>query len=240
VLRQIADAVCPAPGGLVVEIGPGRGALTRHLLERAGRVIAIEVDPSLVARLQSTFSDSPHLEVVHADVLKTDLQQWGPAAIAGNLPYYITSPIIEKILQTPQSPGASWSRAVLLMQKEVAGRLLAEPGARDYGYLTVRTKLFADVRKLVRVPPSAFNPPPKVDSAAVVLTPHPMHPAGDVSGFLRFVAQCFQHKRKTLRNNLASVYGKDSLGAIPELSRRAEQLSIQELQDLFSQLQFGC
>lgn len=236
-LRTIADAVCSTSDDLVVEIGPGRGALTKHLLERASRVKAIELDPSLVEHLRSKFSDAPNLEVIHADVLRTALHQWGAAAIAGNLPYYITSPIIERILRSPWPEHGSWSRAVLLVQKEVADRLLAQPGTRDYGYLTVQTNLFASVKKLVRVPPSAFNPPPKVDSAAVIMEPHSQPLAADPPAFLKFAGRCFRQKRKTLRNNLSDAYGKDALASIPEASKRAEQLSLPELLELFACLQ---
>ncbi len=136
VLERIAAAACPSPENLVIEIGPGRGALTERLLKRAARVVAIEVDPYLASHLERKFAGEPRLEVVRADVLETDLARWGPAAIAGNLPYYITSPILEKALRL------RFSRAVFLVQKEVAERLAAKPGSRDYGFLTVETAVF--------------------------------------------------------------------------------------------------
>jgi len=222
VLERIAKAACPEPGGLVVEIGPGRGALTEKLLRRAARVVAVEVDRYLAEHLRRKFAGEPRLEVIEADVLETDLAQWGGAAIAGNLPYYIASPILEKTVRL--SP----PRAVFLIQKEVAERLVAQPGSRGYGYLTVQTALFARARMLFEVKPGAFHPPPKVDSAVVLLEPRECA-VGDSEGFLRFAGQCFTHKRKTIRNNLAEIYGKDVVDRWPEAGLRAEQIPLEGL-----------
>jgi len=227
ILERIAAAACPEPGGTVIEIGPGRGALTSHLLTRAERVVAIEIDPVLVQYLQAKFRDEPKVEIVESDVLKADLSQWTPAAVAGNLPYYITSPILERVL----SLRGQWPRAVFLVQKEVAARLNAAPGTRDFGFLSVQTQFYAQVELLMNVPPGAFRPPPKVDSAVVRLTPRSELPA-DPRTFLKFASQCFRHKRKTLRNNLLGSYEKDLLDSVKETSKRAEQLSIAELVSL--------
>jgi 16S rRNA (adenine1518-N6/adenine1519-N6)-dimethyltransferase len=222
ILNRIAEAVCPQREPLVVEIGPGRGALTEKLLERANRVVAVELDSYLATLLRNRLP----LEVVEADVLETDLTQWGRAAIAGNLPYYITSPIIEKVLRL------DFVRAVLLVQKEVADRLTAQPGSRDYGYLTVATAMYARARKLFEVKPSAFHPPPKVDSAVVLLEPH-VPPVDDPEAFLRFAGLCFRHKRKTLRNNLAEAYGKGLIDGWAEAGLRAEQIGVEHLVELY-------
>jgi len=189
------------------------------------------VDPLLVERLHLRFPAEPRLEIVCADVLQTDLAQWGPAIIAGNLPYYIASPILEQVLSlTPP-------RAVFLIQKEVAERLVARPGDREYGYLTVRTALFARARLLFDVKPAAFHPPPKVDSAVVLLEPRTSDPGlPGRDAFLRFVAQCFRHKRKTLRNNLAGFYGKDLVDTWPEASLRAQQISLEGFAEMFRRL----
>ena len=218
-LERIAAAACPQPEELVIEIGPGRGALTRKLLQRAGRVIAVEVDAALAAGLRREFADEPRLEIVEADVLTVDLGRFGRGAIAGNLPYYITSPILDLALRLAPP------RAVFLVQKEVASRLVAQPGQRDYGFLTVRTAVFADARLLFDVKPQAFRPPPKVDSAVVLLEPRKEALAvEDVEAFVRFAGQCFRHKRKTIRNNLAEIYGS-LVDAWPEAGLRAEQIS---------------
>jgi 16S rRNA (adenine1518-N6/adenine1519-N6)-dimethyltransferase len=184
-----------------------------------------------VDRLADRFEGAGNLTLVHADVLKTDLAQWGPAVIGGNLPYYITSPILAKVLAL----GQILRSAVFLVQKEVAERLTAQPGTRQYGFLTVQTLLTANPELLFHVPPDAFSPPPKVDSAVVRLTPHPAR-IDDARPFLKFVSQCFRHKRKTLRNNLAELYDRVLLAEVPEASRRAEQLSIEEFVRLYQRL----
>jgi 16S rRNA (adenine1518-N6/adenine1519-N6)-dimethyltransferase len=217
-----------------VEVGPGRGALTEKLLDRALRVIAIEVDDSLVHFLRQKFAAEQRLEIVAGDVLRIDLAQWAGSPVAGNLPYYITSPILEKVLRSGSA------RAVFLMQKEVAQRLAARAGERDYGYLTVQTALFADVKVLFDVKPGAFQPPPKVDSSVVVLTPHGRnYGVHDSDAFLRFLSHSFRQKRKTLRNNLADVYGKALIDAWPEAGLRAEQISIEGFAELFRRVEDG-
>jgi len=228
ILERIAAVACSEDAGTIVEIGPGKGALTAHLIERAPRVVAIEVDQVLVQYLRARFREEPKLAIVEGDVLKVDLTQWGPVSVAGNLPYYITSPIVEKVLGI----GTSLRSAVFLVQKEVAERLTAAPGVRDYGFLTVATQFFAEVELLFDVPPSAFRPPPKVDSAVVRLKPRKQLPAPDAKEFLRFASLCFHQKRKTLRNNLLGVYDKARLDAIPETAQRAEQMPIAALIEL--------
>ena len=228
VLERIAVAVCPAGEDLVIEIGPGPGALTERLLRRAARVVAIEIDATLVDRLRTRFAGEPRLEIVHADVLVTDLAQWGRAPIAGNLPYYITSPILEKTVRLDVP------RIVFLIQKEVAERLIATPGHREYGYLTLQTALFAGTRLLFEVKPGSFRPPPQVDSAVVLLTPHWRDlGVGGREAFLRFLSQCFRQKRKTLRNNLAGIYGKEAIDPWPEAGLRAEQLTLEQFAEMY-------
>jgi len=225
-LERIAAAACPEPEPLVIEIGPGRGALTASLIPRAKRLVAIELDAGLAHGLREAF---PQVTVIEADVLEVDLGQWGPAVVAGNLPYYITSPILEKLF----SMGTALRRAVVLVQLEVAERLTALPGSRDYGYLTVMAQVASTPRLLFRVPPGAFSPPPKVDSAAVLLEPREHPPAAGV-GFLEFAGRAFRQKRKTLKNNLAAQY--PAIAGMPEASLRAEQLSVEQLLDLYARL----
>ena len=231
ILERIAAAACPGREDLVIEIGPGRGALTEKLLKRASRVVAVEVDAYLAEHLRQRFAAEPRIEIVHADVLGTDLARWGRAPIAGNLPYYITSPILENVarLDIP--------RAVFLIQKEVAERLVARPGQSAYGFLTVQLALFADIRLRFEVKPGAFHLPPKVDSAVVSLEPCRRDLGiADTGAFLRFVSHCFRHKRKTIRNNLAEVYGKDLVASWPEAPLRAEQLSLEQFAEMFRRL----
>ena len=235
ILERIARAACPEREPLVIEIGPGRGALTERLLEKADRVIAIEIDAELVDVLREKFRDEPRLTLIRADALETHFGQWGAAAVAGNLPYYAATPIIERTLST----GASLHRAVFLVQKEVAARFAARPRTRDYGYLSVQTQLLAEVEALFDVRPSAFRPPPKVDSTLIRLRPRNRAAElriNDIARFLDFVKLCFHHKRKTLRNNLAGVYGKDVLTGRSDAVKRAEELTLPQFADLYRHL----
>jgi 16S rRNA (adenine1518-N6/adenine1519-N6)-dimethyltransferase len=231
VLERIADAVSIARCVRIVEIGPGRGALTRHLLPRTEELHAIELDETLLPVLERAFGSAPGFHLHQANVLDTDLAQWGPAVIAGNLPYYITSPIIDKFIHL----GTGFETAVFLIQEEVAERLRASPGTRDYGFLSVQTQLFCLVELIVRVPPGAFSPPPKVNSAVVRLRRHSNVPAAP-AGLLQLVGRCFAMKRKTLRNNLKPYYPAGVIDTLPEAGMRAEQLSIEQFVDLFERL----
>ncbi len=242
ILEQIASAACgPAGEGsdapLVIEIGPGKGALTGPLLERARKVAAIEVDPVLVHYLRQKFRDAldaGRLELIEGDVLKADLSRWGPAVVAGNLPYYITSPILERVFSAD-----GWIRAVFLVQAEVAARIAASPGGREYGYLSLLAQMYARPEILMEVPRAAFRPPPKVDSAVVRLDPRDAAAElniPDREAFLRFASTCFRQKRKTLRNNLAPVYGRELMDGMPEGRQRAEQLGVPELVALYRKL----
>jgi 16S rRNA (adenine1518-N6/adenine1519-N6)-dimethyltransferase len=231
VSERIAAAACPARAEVVIEVGPGRGALTEKLLKRAGRVVAIELDPYLAEHLRQRFAGESRLEIVEADVLEMDWSRWGSATVTGNLPYYIASPIMEKTVRSAAA------RAVFLIQKEVADRLVACPGRREYGFLTVEIAVFAKARKLFEVKPTAFHPPPKVDSAVVVLEPRERpSELEEPAAFLRLVSQAFRHKRKTLRNNLAEIYGKETLETWPEAGLRAEQVSLDGFVEMYRRL----
>lgn len=232
ILDRIAGAACGAGCRLCIEIGPGPGGLTASLLERSQRLIAIEIDSALAATLRQKYAAEPRFTLLEQDVLTADLSAWGPAVVCGNLPYYITSPIIEKVL----SLGPLLQTAVFLVQKEVADRIVAAPGARDYGYFSVAVQARAVVERLFIVKPSSFKPPPKVDSAVIRLTPRPHPEVSDIPAFLRFSALCFRHKRKTLLNNLRAAYPSSRLAATPGLTLRAEQLGIPELAALHKRL----
>jgi len=242
ILQRIAQAACGEQTPLAIEIGPGKGALTGPLLERTRKLVAIEVDPYLVHYLRQKFAaaiDTGRFELIEGDVLKTDLAAWGRAVIAGNLPYYITSPILERVLAL----GGSWKRAVFLVQAEVAARMAAPPGSRDYGYLSVLTQIFSRPEILFDVPRAAFRPPPQVDSAVIRLEPRGAAAElslPDEAAFLRFASACFRQKRKTLRNNLAPLYGRERLDSLEEGRRRAEQLSVAELAALYHKLEARC
>ncbi|MGH9696678.1 MAG: 16S rRNA (adenine(1518)-N(6)/adenine(1519)-N(6))-dimethyltransferase RsmA, partial [Bryobacteraceae bacterium] len=219
ILERIADVACEGGTPRVIEIGPGRGALTRHLLSRTEELHAIELDDSLASYLDVEFRANARFHLHRGDVLQTDLTQWGPAAIAGNLPYYITSPIVERFLALDER----FPRAVFLVQKDVAERLRASPGSRDYGFLSVRTQLFCDVELILKAPPSVFTPPPKVDSAVVRLTRR-TNIAKNAKSIVQFASRCFAQKRKTLRNNLRGFYDPRVIDSLPEAGLRAEQI----------------
>jgi 16S rRNA (adenine1518-N6/adenine1519-N6)-dimethyltransferase len=223
----------------VIEIGPGKGALTEALLEHAEKVVAIEVDPYLVHYLRQKFQGAVHagrLVLIEGDILRVDLGAISPrSVIAGNLPYYITSPILDRIF----SLRGAWEQAVFLVQSEVAARLAAAPGSRDFGYLSVLTQVHAHAEILFGVSREAFRPQPKVDSAVVRLTPRDAGAElglADLPGFLRFAQSCFRQKRKTLRNNLGPVYGLEHIEGLPEARLRAEQLSVADLAALYKRV----
>ncbi len=190
ILGRIADALDPQPGETVLEIGPGRGTLTDVLLARGLNVIAIEKDRELAKALTRE-----HLTVMEGDALRVDWPR--VAKIVGNIPYYITSPLLDKAL-TPPLP----NRIVFLVQAEVADRIAAQPGGKTYGALSVGVQAVASVEKLFTVAPGAFRPPPKVRSALIRLTPltEPLVKPEEVAAFRSFVTACFSKRRKQLKN----------------------------------------
>ena len=238
--RRIVDALGDSRQSNVVEIGPGRGALTHLLAERARHLFAIEFDSMLAQRLRVAFASAKNVEIVEADFLKVPLEelllsrggQDQRAKVVGNIPYYITSDIVLRLFGQ-----YTWIETIVLMvQKEVADRLAAEPGTRDYGLLTVTANLFADVEQLFTLPPGAFSPPPKVYSSVVRfrISPKIAELGVDAREFLNFCKLAFAHKRKTLFNNLRTRYGgKEIREAIQEAAAdpnaRAEALSLSEL-----------
>ncbi len=244
--RRIAEAANLRPDDLVVEIGAGRGAMTPLLAERARRVVAVEVDRQLADHLQREFASSARIEVRCADILATDIgeicrrHQSVRCFIFGNLPYYITSPIIHHVFEAGE-----WIRgALVLVQREVAERLTAKPGSRAYGYLSVLTRFHAEPRLLFNVPPGAFSPPPKVHSSLVELrlrNGFAGRSREDAARLLDFVKDCFAQKRKNLLNNLSASCTRGRVEralASLELSHRlrAEQLAPDQFAALFDRL----
>jgi 16S rRNA (adenine1518-N6/adenine1519-N6)-dimethyltransferase len=214
ILGRIADALDPVPGEIVLEIGPGRGSLTEILLARGLNVVAIEKDRTLAAALERQ-----HLRVIVGDALRVDWPR--VSKVVGNIPYYITSPLIDKAL-TPPLP----ERVVFLVQDEVADRLAAKPGGKTYGALTVGVQAVCTVEKLFAVAPGSFKPPPKVRSAVVRLTPlaEPLVGAGEIAEFRAFVTACFSRRRKQLKNAVPGLSAAqlEALGIDPTL--RPERL----------------
>jgi 16S rRNA (adenine1518-N6/adenine1519-N6)-dimethyltransferase len=207
VIRRIIDAVAPEPGDRIVEVGPGRGALTWGLLERAKRLDVIEIDRDLAASLKADPRSGSGLHVHVENVLDTDfirLRGAGePLRVVGNLPYNISTPLLFRLL----AQRAAISDMYFMLQKEVVDRMVAHPGTRDYGRLTVMLAAVAEVEGLFDVGPGAFVPPPRVWSAIVHLRPtaNPRFDIGRDGALRTLVTTAFSHRRKTLRNSLKGL-----------------------------------
>ena len=243
-IQRIVYALGDVSGETVVEIGPGQGAITAELAARAAHVIAIELDAVLAAHLRATLP-ADRVSVIHADVLGFDFASAARSsgrrlAVAGNLPYYITSPILLKLA----SSHAALDRAVLMVQREVADRIAAGPGSRDYGVLSVTVQMYGPVEPLFTLPPGAFSPPPDVHSTVFRwrFAPRFAELGVDEAGFLRFARQVFAQKRKTLANNLRAagflpgviqaVLSDASVGA----QARAEEMALEQLAQIWISL----
>ncbi|HJZ67133.1 MAG TPA: 16S rRNA (adenine(1518)-N(6)/adenine(1519)-N(6))-dimethyltransferase RsmA [Blastocatellia bacterium] len=260
VARRIVDAVAPLPKDIVIEIGPGTGALTRMLAERCGKVVAVEIDARLVDELRSKFK-AENLSILNADALSVDWDEMiaeaisssrvgrgsnpdeGRVRIVANLPYFISTPIIERLL----SLGRQLFDMTLMLQKEVADRITTGPGSKEYGYLSVMVQYHCDALKLFEVPPSAFTPAPKVRSAVIRLTvrEQPRVEVADEKKFFAFVRAAFAQRRKTILNNLKAAAraleftsGVESAVEATSVSpqRRAETLSLTEFAALYQAL----
>lgn len=240
-IERIVAALGDCSAATVIEIGPGRGAVTRLLASRAGQIVAIELDGNLAERLRAEFP-AGRVTVVHQDVLEFDFQSLRAAvgsrlAVVGNLPYYITSPILLKLAAS----SASLNQAVLMMQREVADRVVAEPGSRDYGALSVTVQMYGPVERLFTLPPGAFSPPPEVYSSVIRwrFSPRFAELEVDEAQFLAFVRQAFAQKRKTLANNMrAADFTQAAVEAAMtrtgiDTRARAEELSIESLAALW-------
>jgi 16S rRNA (adenine1518-N6/adenine1519-N6)-dimethyltransferase len=249
IARAIVDLVAPTPDDVVVEIGPGDGALTAEVAERAPRrTLALELDPVLVARLRERFRPPrfPGLEVIEADARRWDYGRLvapadGRVLVVGNLPYSVSKPIVAALV------GARGviAEMALMLQLEVAERLAARPGGKTYGSVSVLTQLYCDVRIAFSVPPGAFRPPPKVESGVVHLAvrPEPCVPIADASRFHIVVRAAFAQRRKMLANALAGGLGiaADAVRRVAEdvgidPGRRAETLEIEEFARLAARL----
>ena len=240
VLERIAAALQLTGTETVVEVGPGRGELTDLIRPHAARLIAIEIDRALSAALRERYADDPIVEIVEADVLNTDpaALAGGPYVLAGNVPYYITTPILFQSLAPPQP-----IRSVFLVQREVAARIVAAPDSEGYGALSVNVQALARPELLFTVPASAFRPPPKVESAVVRLTPRdePLVPGAQMRGFQKFVQALFGMRRKQLQRVLRSIQPEIAAEMPALLERhgwnpaaRPETLSPAELARLFA------
>ena len=242
IIEDIVDGSDIEPKDLVIEIGPGMGVLTAAAAERAGKVIAIEIDKKLIPILKETLAEYDNVEVINADIMKTDLTEiveanrpadGGKVRVIGNLPYYITTPIIMKLLEE-SVPADS---ITIMMQKEVADRIKAEPGGKDYGALTVAVGFYCTITHVADAPKEVFVPRPKVDSTVIRLDLRKECPVDltDQKIFFETVKGGFGQRRKTLLNSLTGVRGlpkpdiADALDAAGiDQKRRAETLSLDE------------
>ena len=242
VLDRIIDAADLDKTKGALEVGPGIGSLTEQLAQAAGKVTAVELDRRLIPILGDVLSPYPHVSVVHGDILKTDLKKLWEESFAGctgvsvvaNLPYYVTTPIIMKLLEER----LPLENIVVMVQKEVAVRMAAKPGGKEYGSLSIAVQYYCEPELVCIVPGKAFIPPPNVDSAVIKLRrrTEPAVAVADEAKFFRVVQTAFTQRRKTLSNNLSALSGKERKGELAELltscgvlpERRAETLSLAE------------
>ncbi len=248
-LQDMVAAADLSAADQVIEIGPGIGALTELLAQKAGKVVALEIDQRLIPILADTLQAYPNVVVKNADILKVDLPALlaaefdvtKPIKVLANLPYYITTPILLKLVQAQ----VDLAQIIVMMQYEVAERIVATPGHKAYGSLTLAIAMNMQAQIVTKVPKSAFIPQPKVDSAIVSLTPLTTEiiPKAEKAQFNRFIQIVFKQRRKRLLNNLLSFFGKTpatkttmtaaitSLGVTVDV--RAEALSLGQLEALF-------
>ena len=231
IIRKIVDAIAPRDDGTVVEIGPGLGALTEPLLERINHLHVVEIDRDLIARLRSRFP-TERLTIHEGDALEFDfgaLKGPGPLKIVGNLPYNISSPLLFHLV--------AFAPVVydmhFMLQKEVVDRMVAEPGSKDFGRLSVMLQYHYHMERMFVVPPGAFNPPPKVDSAIVRMIPRAIATEGsgeaarDLGVFARVVTAAFSQRRKMLRNTLREFISEADLAALGIVpTARAEDIAV--------------
>jgi 16S rRNA (adenine1518-N6/adenine1519-N6)-dimethyltransferase len=239
-VEKIVAAIEARPEELILEIGPGEGVLTEKIVELGNRVIAIEVDPELVPRLAARFGDK--LEIRNEDAVDAELPST-PYRAVGNLPYNVGTPILRRVIADPNC-----RRAVFMLQKEVADRVVAKPGSDPYGYLTLYVNAYASARTLMTLEPRSFHPPPKVRSAVVILDPRDPGLTSPREAVLDLASASFRMRRKKLVNNLTSwrdLTREQVLDAMQragiDLDTRAETLSLADFDRLATMLSVvGC
>jgi 16S rRNA (adenine1518-N6/adenine1519-N6)-dimethyltransferase len=238
ILHKIADCAEVGSGDDCLEIGPGAGTLTQLLCERARRVVAVELDKGLIRVLEETLAEYGNVVVVHGDILKVDIDQLtsgfeGGFKVVANLPYYITSAVVMRLIGIK-----GLKTMTLLVQKEVAERMCAQPGKKDYGILSVAIRYYSEPRMMMNVPCSCFYPRPSVESTVIRLDVRKDLPDEEQANtFFRLVKIAFAQRRKTILNNLAAGYGRErAQSALHDAglgqNLRAEQLSIQQFTKL--------
>jgi len=234
VVGRIVDAVAPAPGQLIVEIGPGQAALTAALAASGADLCLLEIDRDLAGRLEQQFRDAPNVRLHCGDALRTDfteLTEGQRFRLVGNLPYNISTPLLFHVLK--------WEHQIIdmhfMLQQEVVNRIAAQPGSKAWGRLSIMCQYHCAVTPLFTVPPEAFQPAPRVQSAIVRLVPHASPPAriADMKQFERLVSQAFSMRRKTLRNSLRGLLDTDAIAAAGiDPGARPETLGLAEFATL--------
>jgi 16S rRNA (adenine1518-N6/adenine1519-N6)-dimethyltransferase len=244
IIDRIVDGANIGENDYVMEVGPGIGTLTREMAKRSKKVVAIEIDKSLIPILKDTLSDLDNAEVVNSDILRVDVNELideklngGPIKLVANLPYYITTPIVMKFLEED----IPVTNIVVMVQKEVADRMKAEPNTKDYGALSVAVQYYCDVEIVAKVPRHLFMPQPNVDSTVIALNvrENPVYKVDNEEIFFKVVKASFGQRRKTLLNSLSTLgfLNKDEIKEVLQNSnidekRRGETLSIEEFSNL--------
>jgi len=248
IIKKIVETGEVGPSDLVLEIGPGIGAMTAEIAKRAGKVVAVEIDRNLIPALQENLGEYSNVSIVNQDIMKADIKElingWtGPKKVISNLPYYITTPIIMMLLETD----IAWDILVFMVQKEVALRLAAAPSTKDYSAISVAVRYYSDPKLAFTVSRNCFIPKPEVDSAVVKLKRRDLECFGDINKelFFRIVKASFSQRRKTLLNSLGSQGwlegGKERLrNVLVKLgikeAVRAEELTIEDFARLCREL----
>lgn len=241
IIKKITDEVSSSSSDLIIEIGPGKGALTKELKKKDSYIIAYEIDTDLVTTLEKI--ENEKVKVIYKDILTTNIKEdinninYSELYIVGNLPYYITTPIIEHIIKQ----NLVFKKFTIMVQKEVADRFMAKPKSKDYGYITLVLKYFFDTFKVCDVSKYSFNPVPKVESAVISFIPRVNKEKIDVDKYFDFLKIIFRQKRKTLKNNVSNIYNWDKIIKVLvkyniSESCRAEELEEQVILDIFKSI----
>ena len=241
IIKKITDEVSSSSRDLIIEIGPGKGALTKELKKKESYIIAYEIDTDLLTTLEKL--ENEKVKVIYKDILTTNIKEdindinYKDLYIVGNLPYYITTPIIEHIIKQ----NLVFKKFTIMVQKEVADRFMAKPKSKDYGYITLVLKYFFDTFKVCDVSKYSFNPVPKVESAVLSFIPKNKKEEIDVDKYFEFLKIIFRQKRKTLKNNVSNIYSWDKILQVLENyniseSCRAEELDEQVILDIFKSI----
>lgn len=232
IIKKITDEVSSSSSDLIIEIGPGKGALTKELKKKDSYIIAYEIDTDLVRTLEKI--ENEKVKVLYKDILTTNIKEdinninYSELYIVGNLPYYITTPIIEHIIKQ----NLVFKKFTIMVQKEVADRFMAKPKSKDYGYITLVLKYFFDTFKVCDVSKYSFNPVPKVESAVISFIPKENKEKIDVDKYFDFLKIIFRQKRKTLKNNVSNIYNWDKIIKVLAKYNISELCRAEELEEL--------